>query len=149
MLPGSSAQLQFRLLDVKNIESGLLGIGRTDPFIEVQKKNVDLTAGVTNWIPVYRTEHVMDNLNPVFKVFGVSTEELCYGDPNWPLRLVMFDWQKKGRHREMGVYQTTLEDLEHKVSRGGNADRDSALPVDRKGITNAMLIILKAKVVEG
>eukprot|EP00548_Thalassiothrix_antarctica_P001732 CAMPEP_0194138908 /NCGR_PEP_ID=MMETSP0152-20130528/8659_1 /TAXON_ID=1049557 /ORGANISM="Thalassiothrix antarctica, Strain L6-D1" /LENGTH=186 /DNA_ID=CAMNT_0038836559 /DNA_START=340 /DNA_END=897 /DNA_ORIENTATION=+ len=29
--------IQFRLLDVKNIESGLLGLGKSDPFVEIEK----------------------------------------------------------------------------------------------------------------
>jgi hypothetical protein len=110
---------------------------------------VDPEAGVTNWIPVIRTEHVMDNLNPVFKAFDISVEELCYCNPEWPLRLVLYDWQKKGKHREMGMYDTSLADLQENISQGGNADRDSAVPVDKKGVTNALIVILKAGTTEG
>mmetsp|Transcript_22217 Transcript_22217/g.36786 ORF Transcript_22217/g.36786 Transcript_22217/m.36786 type:complete len:276 (+) Transcript_22217:158-985(+) len=151
LMPDAAVKLQFRLLDVKNIESGFLGLGRTDPFIEVQKKNVDLDAGIIQWIPVYRTEHVDDNLNPVFKAFQTTAEELCYGDPEWPLRLVLYDWQRKGKHREMGVYETcaSLANLQANVATGGNADRESALPVDKKDITTALIIVLKAEVSVG
>ena len=30
--------LQFRALDLKNIEKGALGLGRTDPYLEISKK---------------------------------------------------------------------------------------------------------------
>ena len=43
------AQLHLRGLDIKNIEPGLLGLGRSDPFVEISKKNADYAAGVVVW----------------------------------------------------------------------------------------------------
>jgi hypothetical protein len=34
---------------MKNVEPGPLGLGRTDPFFEIAKKNADYAAGVVLW----------------------------------------------------------------------------------------------------
>lgn len=143
----SFATLQFRLLDVKNIESGILGLGRTDPFVEIQKKNVDPDVGIVQWITAHRTEHVMDNLNPVFKAFDLPVEALCYCNEEWPLRLVVWDWQRNGKHRTLGCYETSLKDMQYKEAKGGNADRSSALPISIEGAptTLGLIIVLKAE----
>jgi hypothetical protein len=44
-----TAELHLRGLDIKNVEPGLLGLGRSDPFYEIAKKNLDTTAGVVRW----------------------------------------------------------------------------------------------------
>ena len=133
---------------MKNIESGILGLGRTDPFIEIQKKNVDPVVGVVQWISAYRTEYVLDNLNPVFKEFDLSVENLCYCDENWLLRLIVCDWQKSGKHRTLGYCYTSLKDLREKVAKGGNADRTSAMPISIEGAstTIGLIVVLKAEV---
>lgn len=41
--------LQFRGLDMKNIEAGIMGLGRSDPFFEIARKNSDHAAGVVRW----------------------------------------------------------------------------------------------------
>jgi hypothetical protein len=47
-----TAQMHLRALDMKNVEPGLLGLGRTDPFFEISKKNADYAAGVVVWYDV-------------------------------------------------------------------------------------------------
>jgi hypothetical protein len=44
-----TAHVHLRGLDMKNVEPGLLGLGRTDPFFEISKKNADYAAGVVVW----------------------------------------------------------------------------------------------------
>jgi hypothetical protein len=41
--------IQLRGLDIKNVEPGLFGLGRSDPFFELSRKNVDHAAGVVRW----------------------------------------------------------------------------------------------------
>jgi hypothetical protein len=40
---------QMRGLDIKNVESGPLGLGRSDPFYEIAKKNADYEKGIVRW----------------------------------------------------------------------------------------------------
>lgn len=42
-------KLHLRGLDIKNVEPGLLGLGRSDPFFELSKKNSDHSSGVVRW----------------------------------------------------------------------------------------------------
>jgi hypothetical protein len=41
--------LHLRGLDIKNVEAGLLGLGRSDPFYELSKKNADHAHGYVRW----------------------------------------------------------------------------------------------------
>ena len=41
--------LHMRGLDIKNVESGPLGLGRSDPFYEIAKKNADYDKGIVRW----------------------------------------------------------------------------------------------------
>lgn len=41
--------LHLRGLDIKNVEAGPLGLGRSDPFYEVLRKNADHAAGIVRW----------------------------------------------------------------------------------------------------
>jgi hypothetical protein len=44
-----AVDLHIRGLDIKNLEAGLLGLGRSDPYFEIAKKSLDTTAGVVRW----------------------------------------------------------------------------------------------------
>eukprot|EP00542_Grammatophora_oceanica_P000374 CAMPEP_0194058144 /NCGR_PEP_ID=MMETSP0009_2-20130614/65318_1 /TAXON_ID=210454 /ORGANISM="Grammatophora oceanica, Strain CCMP 410" /LENGTH=258 /DNA_ID=CAMNT_0038708153 /DNA_START=77 /DNA_END=850 /DNA_ORIENTATION=- len=125
----------FRGLDIKNIEAGVLGLGRSDPFYEICKKSSDLTNGVTTWPVAYRSETIMDNLNPYWKEGSLSLEALCYGDLEWPLKISVWDWQSKGRHRVIGEVETTIQDIVDHVTQRGNADREGALKLSKVGGT--------------
>lgn len=92
----------MRGLNVKNVESGVWGLGRSDPFYEISKKNADHEKGIVRWSPVYRSEKIDDNLNPFFNEHMMSLEELCYCDLDWPLRISIFDWEKSGKHKLIG-----------------------------------------------
>ena len=40
----------------------------------------------------------MNNLNPRWKMFTISVQALCNGDPNRPIEIEIFDWEKNGEH---------------------------------------------------
>jgi hypothetical protein len=41
-----SITLHIRGLDIKNVEPGIMGLGRSDPFFELARKNADHATGV-------------------------------------------------------------------------------------------------------
>ncbi len=43
------ATIHLRGLDIKNVEPGLLGLGRSDPYVEIAKKSADYAAGIVRW----------------------------------------------------------------------------------------------------
>jgi hypothetical protein len=44
-----TCHLHIRGLDIKNVEPGIMGLGRSDPFFEISRKNADHAAGVVRW----------------------------------------------------------------------------------------------------
>jgi len=138
-------KLQLRGLDLKNVEPGPFGLGRTDPMFELAKKNMDPSSGVVRWNVVYRSEHINNNLNPYWEPFQLTLEELCYGDLDWPLRITVCDWNGVASTRRLGYFETTLKGLHQQISFRGNADRERAFDLDTedKG-TNLGLICVVA-----
>lgn len=75
---------------------------------ESSKLCLTLTIG-NNRNVVYRSETIMDNLNPLFNQHEISLEELCYCNLEWPLRVTIKDWQKNGKHRTIGMVRAACE----------------------------------------
>lgn len=93
---------QMRGLNIKNVESGPLGLGRSDPFYVISKKNADHEKGIVRWSPVYRSERIDDNLNPFFSQHTMTLEALCYCNLDWPLRITILDWERNHKHKVIG-----------------------------------------------
>ena len=80
--------------------------GKSDPFVRISRMSED---GST--LAVYKTEVVMNNLNPTWKSIALSLQRLSNGDPHRPLVLECFDWDKDGSHELIGRAQTSVDDL--------------------------------------
>lgn len=148
--------LQLRGLDIKNIEAGILGLGRSDPFFEIHKKNLDPNHGTVHWTPVYRSKYINNHLNPYWKEFTIDLETLCYQNMAHPLQIKVLDWNANGKYREIGKFECVLPQLRDNVARRGNADRLRAFPltasldaraaVGSEDISFGMICILKCDV---
>jgi hypothetical protein len=138
--------LHLRGLDMKNVEPGPFGLGRSDPFFEVAKKDADYSIAQVKWNTVYRSEHIDNNLNPYWDPARIGLEELCYGKLDWPLKVSVFDHEKNGKHRLIGEFETTIDDMQSRKAIRGNADREQAilLSVEGKYKTYGLLCVLKA-----
>lgn len=148
---GGMVTMQFRGLDIRNVEPGILGLGRSDPFLEIAKKNTDHNAGIVRWNVVHRTEAIQNHLNPFWKEFSKSLEELCDNDMHSPLLISALDLNNTGgRHRKIGEFETTLAQLKERVAVKGNADREMAFPLcvaaDDDGDNNTQGLICCLKV---
>lgn len=139
---------QMRGLDIKNVEMGPLGLGRSDPFYEIAKKNADLDKGIVRWNTIYRSPKILNNLNPLFNPHDISLEELCYCDLEWPLRITILDWEADGKHRTIGMFETTVKNLQERISVRGNADRENAFVLTKENhdTKRGLIVILKAQV---
>jgi len=144
---------QIRGLDVKNIESGLLGLGAVDPYFVISKKENDTKKGTTCYYDVYRSEHVHDIINPFWKPFRIDLERLCNNDVHKQLKITVWDQQDRGEDRWLGEKDTTVAEMMRHVAKRGNADRESALRVEARSEKGdkidlrALLVILKADVI--
>ena len=95
---------------LKNVD-GIFG--RSDPFFAISSK-VTAAGGLT-WQPVFRSEPIMNNLNPVWPACAIDVARLCEGDLNKPIQVEVFDWDKKGKHTLIGKFETSVEGLSSSV----------------------------------
>jgi hypothetical protein len=139
-------RFHLRGLDMKNVEPGAFGLGRSDPFYELSKKNADYTIAQVKWNIVYRSEPIDNNLNPYWRPTTIGLEELCYGKLDWPLKITVFDHNDNGVHRAIGEFETTIAELQERIAVKGNADREQAIPISREGKfkTYGLLCVLEA-----
>ena len=102
--------LKLQGYHLKNLD-GIFG--RSDPFFVVSSK-VTAAGGLT-WQPVYRSEPIMNNLNPVWPACTIDVARLCEGDLQKPVQVEVFDWDKKGKHILIGKFETSVQGLSSAV----------------------------------
>ncbi|XP_067417714.1 copine-4 isoform X1 [Emydura macquarii macquarii] len=79
---------------------------KSDPFLEIFRMNDDATQQL-----VHRTEVVMNNLNPAWKIFKVSVNSLCSGDEDRRLKCTVWDWDSNGKHDFIGEFSSTFKEM--------------------------------------
>jgi len=111
---------------------------KSDPFYELMSK--DLTAhNTTDWNNVYRSEFVKDNLSPYWKEHEVELSILCDGNLEQGIQVVIYDYEKSGKHVHMGTFETTVNEL---VSKKGET-----FQIVRGGKTRGKIIIDDAEII--
>ncbi|XP_059195938.1 copine-4 [Centropristis striata] len=112
---------------------------KSDPFLEIYRLNDDATLQL-----VYRTETVMNNLNPVWKTFKVSLNSLCSGDHERKLQCTVWDWDSNGKHDYIGEFEASFTEM-----RGAIDGRQVQWPcinpkykVKKKNYKNSGIVIL-------
>jgi len=138
----------LRGLDLENIEKGLLGLGAIDPYFVLSKKYTDHINGITKWIPVYRSEHIPNIINPYWHPFSIDLEPLCHNNTSKTLKISLWDYEKRGKDRWLGEVEVTVDWLQQCVTKGGNASRAEALSVyDDEQEEVGLIVILKADII--
>lgn len=103
---GNIGKLSFQLagLRLANLQS----LGRTScPFFELYRK-VDRPTGAT-WISVYRSNTMRNNLNPRWTPAELDLEAICNGDLSTAMKVIVWDYRKRGHHKMMGEFETTVK----------------------------------------
>lgn len=59
----------------------------------------------------YISETIKNNLNPEWEPATIELSKLCGGDLDAPIKVSVFDYEKKGGHVAMGSFETTVNDL--------------------------------------
>jgi hypothetical protein len=141
--------LHLRAMDVKNVEKGYLGLGKSDPFIEIRKKYNSPDTGVPRWKVVYRSEWISNHLNPMFEKTCIDLEHFCDGDLYKDLKVILYDHEPDGNHKFIGEMEITTDVLLKNVAQAGNnADRDRALEFikgdERRRRIVGLLVIMEA-----
>uniref|UniRef100_A0A7S3PIB1 C2 domain-containing protein n=2 Tax=Aplanochytrium stocchinoi TaxID=215587 RepID=A0A7S3PIB1_9STRA len=78
--------------------------GKSDPFLQIERSREG-----NEWVAVYKTEVVRDNLNPKWQPLSLSMQKLCNGDVHRPIRFIVYDWEKSGKHQFIGQFTTTVD----------------------------------------
>jgi len=95
-----------RGLDKKDV------LGKSDPYIMIKQKAGD------SFVPVHQTETVMNTLNPDWKKITLNFQKLCGSDMNRPIIFDCYDWDKHGEHDQIGVVETTMNQLLQLANQG-------------------------------
>lgn len=112
----------MRALDVKNIEKGSFGFGKTDPYLEIAKEYSYPSIGSKHVQVVYRSEVIHNHLNPLWEKSDINLEVLCDGNLDMPLRVSIWDYSSSKRTM-IGSFDTNVRGLVSSVATNGNADR--------------------------
>lgn len=104
----------------------------------------------------YRSEVIHDHRHPFWEEATIGLEELCNCDIQWPLKITVWDWEKRGRHRVIGSFGTSVAKIMANIAIRGNADRQNSFLIFRdKGSKDGRdlrgrgrLVVLMAKISE-
>lgn len=96
----SVAKLKFSWFDVE-ITKGLV-------FYKIKRFRDD-----DDYVTVYTSEHILNNRtdDTEFDEFEIQLTLLCNGDEYKPLRLELYEWTKKGKHKIIGTWDFSLWDI--------------------------------------
>lgn len=144
--PGAGGTLHLKVCGSKlaNVDSTLFS--KTDPFFEVLSK-VDSAGGMA-WQPVYRSNHMMNNLNPEWGEFSLDVSRLCGGDVSRPIQFKLYNWQKNGKHTAIGSFETTVNGL-LQAQVGSATDTSRAFTVLKRGKLFAGKIVVVTARLDG
>lgn len=102
-----SVYLELGATGVEDVEV----FSKSDPFLNISK-----SLGEGRWSRVYSTEHISNNLNPVWRGFEIPVSVLCDGDFFRHLKLEIcelyaVDHEGSGMHKYIGTVDTNLNDI--------------------------------------
>ena len=110
--------LVVRIQEVKNSREsfifGLRGIkldkkdtfGKSDPYLIFYK-----SIGENQWTEVHRTEVVQNTLDPIWRKFELSEQNLCNCDRSQKVRVECYDWDRISSHDLIGVFEVPFINL--------------------------------------
>jgi len=80
--------------------------GSSDPFLVFSRSNEGGTYTV-----VHKTEHIKNNVNPLWKKFFIPVRTLCNGDYDRNIKVECFDHNLNGSHKLIGEFFLNVRQL--------------------------------------
>ena len=111
--------MQWKGIKLMNTDQSFFALrwfDKSDPLLRFYKK-IDDGTSQGNWLKVHETEHIMDNLNPLWNSFVISGDKLISGDYKKPIKIECWDWEKHGEYQFIGEFMLTLSDIIEKEKR--------------------------------
>lgn len=97
-------------LDFKGVDFKKNGAPRKANTFFVLSSRVEAGSLIT-WQPVYRSNTIRKDANPIWPEFVLDFGKLCSGDLDRPVQLTVFSWDKLGKHKPIGLLETTVRVL--------------------------------------
>jgi len=99
--PSHDIEIDLKATQIKNTE----WFSKSDPFLRffrpttrfIDKRSYE-EIPKDDWIQVFQTKHLKDELNPDFPPFVISEEKLCRGNRDSILKVEIWDYSKTGAH---------------------------------------------------
>ena len=101
-----SLKLSAEKLTNKDLTLTLSGIGKSDPFYKISRKNNDGT-----FTMVFESKVIMDNLNPKWEEVNIPLSKLCKGDVRSVIKFDVYDWDSDGSHDFIGGWETSVAEF--------------------------------------
>ena len=105
---------QFACKNVKDINL----FSKSDPFVQILKPHVSKAAEknieyleANDWVLALETNHVDNNLNPVFHKQKINCFQLCYNELDMPLKIEIRDYSEDSYHKLISSASLTLNEI--------------------------------------
>lgn len=87
--------------------------GKSDPFLNIYRIKDETCDPLApnSWLHVWKSETIMNNLDPRWRATTLSVQTLCNGNLSRLLKFECMDWEKSGRHQLIGVATMTAAEL--------------------------------------
>jgi hypothetical protein len=147
-MPSSQSTASVRMfIEAEHIEKRDV-FGHSDAYITVARaigNDLDKTQ-VKTWIPVYKSEVVDKEENPIWQPFTLGIDQLCQGNLDKLLRFEVWDHDFVKPHDMIGYACTTLRRIE-----GSGHILDLIIPrkENRKGYVNSGVLVFKSVEIMG
>ncbi|KAL3909346.1 MAG: hypothetical protein SGILL_008122 [Bacillariaceae sp.] len=106
-------KLKFRAADLSLSGGGALASltrGKVDSFFVLNAQTAH-TGGNRVWHQEYRSEVIRDNAEPEWKPLEMPLERLCDGELDRAIQVEAYSWDKLGKHKLIGKFQTSVNGL--------------------------------------
>lgn len=141
--------LHIRGVRLKNIESAGLLKGLIDPYFEIWKS---LGKTSRDMCLIYRSEIIMDHVNPLWDACRMDIKALCGGYKDRRLEIRVYDWEKYRKDRLIGKVETTVKKLMNLSLRTkGNGDLENSLQLKDPAnptMSTGTIVVLEAQIDE-
>jgi hypothetical protein len=109
--------------------------GKSDPFFKILRCRED-----GSWIPVFTSNVIDNNLNPVWNGQKMNIGVICNGDYDRPLKIAIWDYDSDGSHESMGSVDISLRQIFECVGTGRSFPVIEEEKKKKKSYTNSGVI---------
>lgn len=87
--------------------------GKSDPFLNIYRIKDETCDPLApnSWLHVWKSETIMNNLDPRWRATTLSVQTLCNGNLSRLLKFECMDWEESGRHQLIGVATMSAAEL--------------------------------------